>query len=260
MKVTVCELPNRSDELNAAWDRLVEHVQFHGSDLVLLPEMPFYRWLSQSREVDAKEWDRAVSAHEKWIGRLDELAPATVVSSRPVLEDGLRRNMGFVWEQSTGTRNCHSKFYLPDEPGFWEATWYQRGDGEFCLARTEKAAFGFLICTELWFPEHARDYGKGGAHFIVCSRATPTGTAQKWLAGGRAAAVISGAFCLSSNLSGPTDEGRDFSGVGWIAEPDQGEILGQTSLEQPFLTLDVDLGAVDRARSTYPRYVVDDPV
>lgn len=259
MKITVCELPNGADAMRAVWASLVEHVRDHKSDLVLLPEMPFYRWLSQSREVDPNEWSLAVRAHEEWIGRLDELAPATVVSSRPVVEGDLRRNMGFVWEQDTGARDCHSKFYLPDESGFWEATWYQRGDGDFSLARTAKATVGFLICTELWFPEHARDYGKGGAHLIVCPRATPIETAPKWLAGGRAAAVISGAYCLSSNLAGPTNEGREFSGVGWIAEPDQGAILGQTSAAQPFLTLEVDLGEVERARSSYPRYVIDDP-
>jgi hypothetical protein len=102
MKLTVCELPNEPDDLARAWEHLVEHVGERRSDLVLLPEMPFYCWLSQTNEVDPAEWQRAVSAHDEWIGKLDQLAPATVVSSRPVVEGGTRRNVGFFWESGTG--------------------------------------------------------------------------------------------------------------------------------------------------------------
>lgn len=255
MRLTVCELPNDSTDFAPAWTRLVEHVGDQQSELVLLPEMPFYHWLSQTDDVDPFEWTRSVRAHDEWITRLDELAPATVVSTRPVVDDGKRSNVGFVWESETGAVDVHAKHYLPDEPGFWEASWYQRGDGVFSIAETSRAKVGFLICTELWFTQHARDYGKEGAHIVVCPRATPTTTAPKWLAGGQAAAVISGAFCLSSNLAGTTVEGGDFAGVGWIVEPEEGAILGTTSADQPFLTVDVDLDDANRAKTTYPRYV-----
>jgi N-carbamoylputrescine amidase len=255
MRLTVCELPNHTDHFSDAWRRLIEHVNENQSDLVLLPEMPFYRWLAQTANVDASQWQRAVRAHDEWIGRLDQMAPATIVSTRPVLEDRERRNVGFVWEPGTGAVDVHAKRYLPDEPGFWEASWYQRGDGDFSIADTPRAKIGFLICTELWFTQHARDYGKQGTHIIVCPRATPKSTASKWLVGGQSAAVISGAFCLSSNLAGTTSDGGDFAGVGWIVEPEEGEILGRTSAAEPFLTLDVDLAEADRAKTTYPRYV-----
>ena len=257
MRLTVCELPNDRADFAAAWERLVDHVGDRKSDLVLLPEMPFDRWLSQTKEVDSAAWQQSVRAHSEWIARLDELAPAMVISSRPVVEDGKHHNIGFVWETATGLSDIHAKHYLPDEPGFWEASWYERGDGDFTIAETSQAKLGFLICTELWFTQHAREYGKQGAHLIVCPRATPTSTAPKWLAGGQAAAVISGAFCLSSNLAGTTAAGGDFAGVGWIVEPEEGTILGSTSANQPFLTVDVDLDDADRAKTTYPRYVQD---
>lgn len=257
MKLTVCELPNDPNDFAGAWESLVDHVGTNQSDLILLPEMPFYRWLSQTNDVDPAEWERAVRAHDEWIDRLNQLAPATVISSRPVIDGGIRRNVGFVWDPETGAVDIHAKHYLPDEPGFWEASWYQRGDGGFSIADTSVAKIGFLICTELWFTQHARDYGRLGTHIIVCPRATPTSTAPKWLAGGRAAAVVSGAFCLSSNLAGPTSEGGDFAGVGWIVEPEEGEVLGQTSSAEPFLTVDVDLAEADHAKTTYPRYVKD---
>ncbi len=257
MKVTVCELPNETKELEGAWNELVQHVQEQNSEFVLLPEMPFYRWLAHTRDVDPDQWEQAVQAHEAWIDKLDDLAPATVVSTRPLILDGKHQNVGYVWEPEGGAQTIHIKYYLPDESGFWEASWYERGDRDFSLANTSKGKVGFLICTELWFNSHAREYGKQGMQLLVCPRATPNPTAPKWVAGGQAAAVISGAYCLSSNLGGTTPEGGDYAGVGWIIEPGEGVVLGLTSPEQPFLTLDIDLTEADKAKETYPRYVLD---
>ena len=257
MKITVCELPNDTTAFEIAWNQLVEHVNQHNSEVVLLPEMPFSPWLAQTREVNTHLWDESMENHNKWIARLDELAPAIVISTRPITSGGIRNNLGYIWEPGIGMQDGHAKYYLPDEPEFWEATWYQRGDGKFSVIETSKGKFGFLICTELWFNHHAREYGKQGIHFLVCPRATPNPTANKWVAGGRTAAVVSGAFCLSSNLSGMTPAGGDFAGVGWIIEPAEGKVLGLTSAKQPFLTIDVDLDEADQAKKTYPRYVLD---
>jgi N-carbamoylputrescine amidase len=257
MKVTVCELPNEPAALENAWGELVSHVQTNASEFVLLPEMPFFSWLAHTREVDAGQWEQAVKAHETWISRLDDLAPATVASTRPLVLDGKRQNAGYIWEAGRGARTVHTKYYLPDEPGFWEASWYERGDGDFSLENTSKGKVGFLICTEIWFNFRARNYGVQGMQLLLCPRATPNPTASKWVAGGQAAAVVSGAFCLSSNLAGTTPEGGDYAGVGWIIEPGEGKVLGLTSPEGPFLTLDIDLEEADRAKKTYPRYVLD---
>jgi len=257
MKVTVCELPNEPTALESAWGKLAAHVRMSESEFVLLPEMPFYRWLAHTRDVDSNQWEQAVSAHEAWITRLTDLSPATVISTRPVTISGKRQNMGYVWEPGQGTRDVHVKYYLPDEPGFWEASWYERGDGDFSLVDTPTGKVGFLICTEIWFNARAREYGKQGMQLLVCPRATPNPTAPKWVAGGQAAAVVSGAYCLSSNLSGTTPEGGDYAGIGWIIEPSEGKVLGLTSSQEPFLTLDIDLEAADEAKKTYPRYVLD---
>lgn len=257
MKVTVCELPNETSALEAAWVDLCEHVQEQSSDLVLLPEMPFYKWLAQTRNSNSRQWAAAVQAHHNWINRFKDLAPATVISTRPVIRDGNRHNIGYVWEPEHGRTDVHTKYYLPDEPGFWEATWYNPLEKRFNCHQTTQAKVGFLICTEIWFYQHARKYGKRGVQLLVCPRATPTPTAEKWVVGGQAAAVVSGAFCLSSNLGGRTADGCDFAGVGWIIEPEEGKVLGLTSAGKPFLTLDIDLTEADRAKETYPRYVLD---
>ncbi len=257
MKVTVCELRNDLDALKQDWQSLVAHVQSESSELVLLPEMAFYPWLAGTRQVDPVAWQASVEVHDQWMHRFNELSPAMVVGSRPAIRQGKRLNEGFIWDAETGYTAIHTKRYLPDEEGFWEASWYERGECGFSVDQRNKARIGFLICTDLWFNFHAREYAKQGIHLLMCPRATPERSVEKWIAGGRTAAVVSGAFCLSSNFGGLSGEGMKWGGCGWIIEPEEGEVLGVTSQAQPFLTVDLGLGAAEKAKRTYPRYVLD---
>ncbi|MBK8136847.1 MAG: hypothetical protein IPK52_13590 [Chloroflexi bacterium] len=104
---------------------------------------------------------------------------------RPINEGENRYNEGFIWDAENGYRAAHRKAYLPDEEGFWEASWYQRGPRTYTSLEAHGARIGFLICTEMWFNEHARAYGKQGAHLIVTSRMTEPATLGKWMTGGR---------------------------------------------------------------------------
>ncbi len=92
---------------------------------------------------------------------------------------------------------------------------------------------------------------------LVCPRATDITSVDKWIAGGRVAAVVSGAYCLSSNFSYREGDACKWGGNGWIIEPEGGTVLGTTSSEQPFLTLDIDLKVAEAAKHTYPRYILD---
>jgi predicted amidohydrolase len=255
LRVTVCQLGEGEAALEEDWRRLVEHVRTEGSEVVLLPEMPFHSWLARDREVDAEAWQDSVVSHDAWMERLSELAPAAVIGSRPVTREDRRLNEGFVWDAALGYRGVHDKVYLPDEAMFWEASWYERGDGTFDLAEVAGARVGFLICTEVWFSEHARAYARGGIHLLAVPRATPGTTAEKWIAGGRTAAVAAGAYCLSSNRGGVDDQGTRWAGAGWIIEPEEGEVLAVTSEEEPFATREIDLVRSEAAKQTYPRYV-----
>ncbi len=257
MKVTVCELPGDRSTFEDAWQNLVKHVHKHGSELVLLPEMPFHDWLAHTRNFDQKKWIEAVTAHKRWIERIGELGADLVAASRPEIVNSKNHNIGFIWEKDSGIKDVHTKYYLPDDDGFWEATWYERGDGTFKSVNTAKGKLGFMICTDMWFPQKAREYGKDGVQILLIPRSTPVGTSDKWIACGRTDAVISGAFCLSSNWGGPSPEGGQFCGKGWIIEPEVGNVLGVTSASEPFLTLGIDLKKADAAKSTYPRYVLD---
>lgn len=255
MKVTVCELRNDRKALADDWEALTEHCRHERSELVLLPEMPFSPWLAAIEILDPGRWMSAVVEHESWRGALADLSPATVVGSEPIVDGGARHNEGFIWTEPRGRIAAHRKYYLPNEPGFWEANWYERGTKEFTPSSSGELNVGFLICTELWFTEHARSYARAGVNILAAPRASGIGSSGKWLAGGRAAAVMSGAFCLSSNRGGRDASGFEWGGHGWIIEPEEGDVLGVTSPEEPFLTVDIDLAVAAKAKGSYPRYV-----
>ncbi len=253
VKATITQLD--ASQLDDEWADLRQHVAVHASDLVLLPEMCFSRWFCTSLVRDDNTWQKAVRSHERWLERLPELGASIVVGTSPRRVGCKRYNVAYLWSSQHGLQWIHQKTYLPNDDGYWEANWYDRAPVDFQPTRVGELAIGIMICTEIWFLQHAREYGKGGVHLLLNPRSTPRHSNAKWLAGGRTAAVVAGAYCLSSNHAGQANQ-VCLGGAGWLCDPD-GAVLAMTSAEHPFVTLDIDLGVAEAAKSTYPRYVDD---
>jgi N-carbamoylputrescine amidase len=248
MKVTVCELPNDRKAFVPAWEALIAYVRTQQSDLVLLPELPFTAWFARTLRFDAEVWQRAQEEHDLMMNSLSALAPAIVVGTHLLTEEGRHLNRGFVWTLAGGYKGVHDKYYLPNEEDFYERCWFDRNQRDFTLAHVEDLAIGFLICTEVMFNEWARSYGKQGANIIAVPRAS--GDHERWILAPRMAAIVSGAFVISSNR---VDE-DSFGGRGLIIGPN-GEVLASTSRQRPFATVDIDLRESVEAKKTYPRDV-----
>jgi N-carbamoylputrescine amidase len=248
MRVTVCELPHEPEALVAAWAALCEHTARQASELVLLPELAMVDPFWQERDFDAARWEAAQALGEDWLCRLHELGVAHVVGTRAITIDGRRLNEGFLWSAPGGVLPLRSKYFLPDEPGGWEARWFDRGDSEFGGYHAGALSFGLNICTELWALETYAGYAARGVPVILSPRATASATIGKWLSAGVVAAVRSGAFSLSSNRVEPTGA---CGGVGWIIDP-YGQILAQTSVDAPFVTMDINLSLSAAAQKDYP--------
>jgi N-carbamoylputrescine amidase len=257
VKVSVCQLDNRPAALQPMLDAFTAHLEARQPDLLLLPEMCFHEWLAAERLIDRGAWLAAVESHARHIAALGELGAAAVIGTRPVIGNGGGfRNQAYLWTPEPRVRPLHEKYFLPDEPGYWEASWYQRGEPEFETCRLGDATVGVQICTEMWFFEWARHYARAAVDLLCIPRATPRTSAEKWLAGGRAAAVCSGAWCLSSNIWNPPGGAADCGGPGWIISP-EGEVLALTDEDAPIVTLELDLEIARAAKSTYPRYVAE---
>lgn len=253
VRTTVCELPDfESSSFEARFDALVDHARERDSDLVVLPEMPFSSWLAGRKPgEDARvAWDDAVATHEEWTAKLDAFGDATVVGSRPAVRDDRRVNEGFV-RTPEATDGVHLKNYLPDEPGYWEASWYEAGREAFEPVECAGVETGMLVCTDLWASHEVRAYGEAGVDLLVNPRVTERRTTEKWLAGSRTMGVLAGAYLASSNRSGEAG-GFTFGGSGWVTSPD-GSVLARTDSDHPFATTEIDPEVAQAAKSTYPR-------
>ena len=251
MRVTICELPHETKALDAAWAGLCEHTAANGSELVLLPEFAMVEPVWEAAHFDGARWKAVETLSEKQLRRLPELGAAYVVGTRPAHRDGRRLNQAYLWSVAGGVQPLRSKYFLPEEPGSWEATWFERGDPVFPAYHAAAVTFGVNICTELWALETYAAYAALGVELLLSPRATAWATTTKWLAAGVVAAVRSGAFSLSSNRVDPAGA---CGGSGWIIDP-AGEVLATTSTAEPFATLDIDLTKAAKAKETYPRSV-----
>ena len=162
MKVTVCQIDPGAGQLDAYLEGLADHVKAENSDFVLLPEMGFSEWLAADKIPDPKLWTQAVDNHRRYIDNLGILGASTVMGTRPVVNaTGSRRNEAYIWTKSANRAiGVHEKYYLPDEEGFWEQTWYDRGPKVFNTANVGNMRIGVQICTEMWFFEWARHYAE----------------------------------------------------------------------------------------------------
>jgi N-carbamoylputrescine amidase len=250
MRVTVCELPHESAALADAWTALCDHTARNSSELVLLPEFAMVEPVWETEHFDAQRWKAAEARSDMWLLRFGELRVPYVVGTRPITADGRRFNEGYLWS-AEGLTPLRRKFFLPDEPGNWETRWFDKGDATFPGFHAGALCFGFNICTELWALETYSSYAASNAQVVMTPRATAASTTEKWRAAGIVAAVRSGAFGISSNRVDPTGA---CGGAGWIISPD-GNILAETTSDDPFATVDIDLSTASDSRVTYPRYI-----
>ncbi len=251
MRVTVCELPQEPAALAVAWAGLCQHVSQHRSELVLLPEFALVNAVWEAEQFDPARWTDALRQGDALLGQLADLGAERVIGTTPIAERGRRFNEGYLWSGEGGLVPLRRKYFLPADPGGWETAWFDRGDPEFLTYQVGGLRFGLNICTELWALESYAGYAARGAQLILSPRATAAATTAKWLAAGVVAAVRSGAFSLSSNRVDPTGT---YGGAGWIIGPD-GDVLGRTSADTPWVTLDLDLGSQAAGRHGYPRYL-----
>ena len=252
MRIAVCEFPDEMERKESAWRELVQFLRAKRADIVVLPEMPFCAWdMFKTRTIDATAWEDALAAHDMMIGRFGELNAGAVLSSRPITRRENRFNEGFCWTPEAGYKGVRTKYYLPDEPDGWEATWFSRGDRSFAPSVLGPVKVGFQICTELFFTEPAREIGRAGAHLIAAPRAT--GGHRRWPTAASMTAIVSGCFVASSNRR--SSDGVLFAGRSWLMSPDA-DVLAETSVDTPYITVDVDLDEANWAKQTYPRNVL----
>jgi len=251
MRVAFVEWPDGLLPTGPAWDRIAAAVELAQPDLLITDQLPFGPWLAAAPRFDREAAAASVALHAEGLVALAALDVPAVVTTRPVWRGDCFVNEGVVIEGDR-VRFLHRKHVLPDQEGWRETVWYEPGCEGFITADIMGMRVGMLICTELMFSEWARHYGAQGAELIVVPRATPPGSPCQIAAA--MAAVVSGAYVISSSRVGQVDGGPLFGGPGFAFAPD-GSLLATTSAETSLRVLELDAGLSRRQKRRYPCYL-----
>lgn len=258
MKLGVCESPTQLLPGSGEWQALADRVRAAAPDVFLLNEMPFGPWIAAEPLRDPERLAQSHRLHAEGLVRLADLHAPIVLASQAVPERDRSVNQGYIWRGAGPITPIHSKQFFPDEEGFYEARWFERGTRRFGIGRAGGVRVGYLICTDVMFLEWARYYGRHGADLIVVPRATPLASLDRWKTVITAAAIVSGCYVASSNRTGTSGSGIPFGGGGWIVDP-RGNLLAETSPSEPVVTATIDPAQVERAQREYPCYVKELP-
>ncbi len=156
-------------------------------------------------------------------------------------------------------RHVHRKVYLPTY-GIFDEQRYLAAGGRIRAFDTALGRMAILICEDVWHPAAAGLAAWDGAELILCPSASPgrgLGTAQPFQNAGTWERVIRTygdlftCFVVYANRVGYED-GACFWGGSEVVGP-TGAPLGKARyLEEDLLVVDVDAGALRRARIANP--------
>lgn len=140
---------------------------------------------------------------------------------------------------------------LSDKEAYKESESNQAGDKSLVL-ETELANLGLSICYDVRFPHLYRVLAQNGAQILCVPAAftVPTGKAH-WHTLLKARAIETGCFVLAPAQVGQHHSGRLTYGHSLIISP-WGDIVAELPDGEGIITADLDLGAVERVRTSIP--------
>jgi predicted amidohydrolase len=236
-----------------AWSRVTAGLTGSENDVLVTNEMPFGHWhpTRPMFSVDrAREW---ADLHERGLDALSKLPVRAVISSRPIVSGERLVNEAFAIVDGR-YEFLHQKHFFPAENGWQEQAWFETEKEGFDVVDVAGISVGVLLCTEVMFPEKARWLGKLGADVIAVPRATGTDH-RMWRTATSMAAIVSGAYVVSSNRVGQHDRASPKFGGGGIIVDADGQEAAMTNRNQPLVSIEIVKAMSAAAKSRYPVYV-----
>lgn len=224
-----------------------------GAELAVLPELPLNPWSPAThdvREDDAEPPDgprsimQSQAAHDVGIG----LIGGAIVRDP---EDERRRNRALIYNAAGVLVATYAKLHVPEEPGFWETSHYERGIDPPSVIDAFDVPFGIQICSDINRPAGSHILSALGAEAVIVPRATERATYERWKLVFRANALTSSAYVLSVNRPQP-EQGVELGGPSIVVAPD-GEVVLETT--DTIGLAEISRDAVAQARQDYPGYL-----
>ncbi len=189
-----------------------------------------------------------------------ELEVTLLIGSISVLlESGKMHNRSLFFSPRGKLKASYDKIHLceidlSNDQCFNECSNVERG-AEAVLARIQDdVRLGLTICYDLRFPYMYRDLAQSGAQILAVPSAFAhqTGRAH-WEVLLRARAIENSCFVVAPNQCGTHEGGRMTWGHSMIVNP-WGEVIAKMENEPGFITAEIDLQKVEKARRVVPAY------
>ncbi|MGE5644229.1 MAG: carbon-nitrogen hydrolase [Acidobacteriota bacterium] len=178
---------------------------------------------------------------------------------------GLYHNTAAILGTDGNLLGLYRKMHIPDDPLYYEKYYFTPGDLGFHTFDTEFGRVGTLVCWDQWYPEAARLTSLRGASVLFYptaigwhpSEKAEHGAAQldAWRTIQRAHAIANGVYVAAVNrvgFEGPPEQGIEFWGSSFVADP-FGRVIAQASSDkEEILIADCDPARIDEVRRNWP--------
>ena len=260
VKVAVVQLrtPATQSAALAHAEPLVRQAAASGAALILTPECSNILQRDRARLFPAL----ATAEDDIFVKGLRamaaELGVWIVIGSALVSGDGGKAaNREIVVDPSGAITATYDKLHmfdvdLPTGERIRESEAYEAG-GEAVVTEAAGIRLGLTICYDVRFPGLHRALALAGAEVLTIPAAftRPTGAAH-WEILLRARAIETGSFVLAAAQGGEHEDGRGTWGRSMIVAP-WGEVLAAAPDDEPgFVTAEIDLAEVAKARRAIP--------
>src|SRR5438105_8334537 len=221
------------------------------------------------RKGDADLFNRAEPVPGPTTGKLARVAieskVALVVSIFERRAPGVYHNSCAVLDADGRLLGKYRKMHIPDDPLYYEKFYFTPGDLGFPNFNTRYGRIGALVCWDQWYPEGARLSSLRGANILFYPTAIGWHPAEKeqfgaaqldaWLTIQRSHAIANGIFVAAVNrvgFEGPPENGLEFWGSSFVADP-FGQIIAEASAnKEETLIVECDLRRMEEVRRNWP--------
>ncbi|MHA1153277.1 MAG: carbon-nitrogen hydrolase family protein [Alphaproteobacteria bacterium] len=241
----------------AAATELVRAARAEGAELICLPE---YFACYKSADTEVVLGPHAEPAHPAlthFRGLAEELGAWLLLGSLAITAGpGKIFNRSYLVTPAGAVAARYDKVHLFDVDlaggeSYRESALIEPG-GRAVLAATPWATLGLTVCYDLRFPQLYRALAKAGAEVLTVPAAfTKTSGQAHWHVLLRARAIETGCFVLAPCQCGDHGGGRETYGHSLIVDP-WGRVLAEGGEEAGYITAEIDLAEVAKARAMIP--------
>jgi len=237
---------------------LIDAAAIKGANIVCLPELFASPYFPQKEKADAERFA------EKIPGRISDALSDSARKNKVVIvggsifekdDDGKFYNTTVVFDDHGKLLGKYRKMHIPNDPNFYEQSYFKPGDLGFRVFETRYGKLGTLICYDQWFPEAARINALMGADIIFYPTAIGTvdGVDQEegnwqnaWTSVQAGHAISNGVAVVAVNRVG-REGSMKFWGGSFVSSQ-FGTILAKGSNKEEIIMAEVDLSLGEKVK------------